>query len=379
MARRKQQGTQRGAGSKADRSYSLEDALSATQQHTVPVLPAENATPTHMTLAQATARTRVTLAPYPATAHPAPAAAAAATSTAKGKTPKRPTQRPAHDTSATLADLPTERQPAFFVAPDAYNEPPSRYVSGGKGFPDERMRGGYEYEEGEEDGDSQALTPGRPTILLPTLTEVQLPALRPEDEDRQLADYSEPEAPAVFIRGAAKAPRPYLHVVPRRAGRRSFVAQFIVAMITVMVLLTAATLTTPLGRSVAFARTFQSYANAVPWIPTPTPTPRPYIPPPGANPGQQAVINEIVAVFGSYAPGAINVARCESGFDPNARNPYPIGNSHAEGVFQILYPSTWDTTSYAASSPYGYVDNIHAAFQIFSRDGHSWREWECQP
>lgn len=311
MARRKQQGTQRGAGANADRSYSLEDALSATQQHTVPVLPAGNASSTRKTLAQVTAQTRVTLAPRPMPAYPAP-----------------------DDTAA------------------------------------------------EEDGDSQALAPGRPTFHLPALTDAQLPALRPDDEDYQVATYSEPEAPAVFIRGAAKPPRPYLHIVPRRTGRRSFIAQFVVAMITVMTLLTAATLATPLGQSVAFASTFQSYANAVPWKPTPTPTPRPkpaYSPPPGANPGQQAVINEIVAVFGSYAQGAINVARCESGFDPNARNPYPIGNSHAEGVFQILYPSTWDTTSYAADSPYNYVDNIHAAYQIFSRDGHTWREWACQP
>ena len=55
------------------------------------------------------------------------------------------------------------------------------------------------------------------------------------------------------------------------------------------------------------------------------------------------------------------------------------GNSHASGVFQILYPSTWDGTSYAAQSPFDYNANIHAAFEIFSRDGYSWREWECKP
>jgi hypothetical protein len=101
-----------------------------------------------------------------------------------------------------------------------------------------------------------------------------------------------------------------------------------------------------------------------------------YIP---ASPGQQVVINEIQAVFGQYTTGALNIARCESGFDPAARNPYPVGNSHAEGVFQILFPSTWDTTSYAAQNPYDYNANIHAAWQIFSRDGYSWREWECKP
>lgn len=159
-------------------------------------------------------------------------------------------------------------------------------------------------------------------------------------------------------------------------------AQFFAGMVTVMLLVSVLTLASPLGRGTVFAGAFQGYANSVPWAPTPTPrppTPKPYVPPPGANPGQQAIINDIVAIFGPYAQGAINVARCESGFDPNARNPYAIGNSHAEGVFQILYPSTWSTTSYAGSSPYSYDANIRAAHQIFARDGNSWREWACQP
>jgi hypothetical protein len=98
-----------------------------------------------------------------------------------------------------------------------------------------------------------------------------------------------------------------------------------------------------------------------------------------ASPGQQVVIDEIKQVFGSYAQGALNISHCESGWDPTARNPYPVGNSHAEGVFQILYPSTWDTTSYASRNPYDYDANIRAAYEIFSRDGNSWREWACKP
>ncbi|MGH2485937.1 MAG: hypothetical protein ACRDHE_07995 [Ktedonobacterales bacterium] len=73
------------------------------------------------------------------------------------------------------------------------------------------------------------------------------------------------------------------------------------------------------------------------------------------------------------------MSRCESGYDPNAVNPYAIGNSHASGVFQILFPSTWDGTSYASQSPFDYNANIHAAYEIFSRDGYSWREWACKP
>jgi hypothetical protein len=159
-------------------------------------------------------------------------------------------------------------------------------------------------------------------------------------------------------------------------------AQIAVALVTVVVLLVALTAISPLGYGAAITGTFQAYANSIAWVATPTPTPRPASPADSslpASPGEQAIINEIKSVFGPYASGALNVARCESGFDPYARNPYPVGNSHAEGVFQILFPSTWDTTSYYAQSPYDANSNIHAAWEIFSRDGHSWREWECQP
>jgi hypothetical protein len=84
-------------------------------------------------------------------------------------------------------------------------------------------------------------------------------------------------------------------------------------------------------------------------------------------------------VFGGYSDQAIRIATCESSMNPNATNSYAIGNSHAEGLFQILYPSTWYGTSEANASPYDPVANTRAAFEIFQRDGYSWREWECQP
>lgn len=94
-------------------------------------------------------------------------------------------------------------------------------------------------------------------------------------------------------------------------------------------------------------------------------------------PPSGAVQNMIAQVFGLYAASALTVAKCESGYNPNAYNPTPVGNSHAEGVFQILYPSTWNSTSYAASSPYNAQANILAAHQIFTRDGNNWHEWAC--
>jgi len=188
------------------------------------------------------------------------------------------------------------------------------------------------------------------------------------------------------IPGARKYRAPALTIVPRRSGPRSAVAQFVVSMIVTALLVSALALSTPLGKAAALdvSGATQSYSGVTPWLPTPTPTRKPtpkpsYLPPAGANPGQQAIIDQIVAVFGTYSQGALAIAKCESGYDPNAWNSYPIMNSHASGVFQILYPSTWNTTSYASSSPFNADANIHAAYLIFQRDGYSWREWQCQP
>ena len=91
-----------------------------------------------------------------------------------------------------------------------------------------------------------------------------------------------------------------------------------------------------------------------------------------------SVVGMIESVFGPYAGEALSVARCESGYSAGAYNPISVGGSHAEGVFQILYPSTWEGTSFAGYSPYNASANIRAAYQIFARDGYSWREWVCR-
>jgi hypothetical protein len=235
-----------------------------------------------------------------------------------------------------------------------------------------------------------AISVEKATRVLPALDTSVIVApereLAPADHSdaRVAATAPAEEEPAIFIRGAHRAPRyNYARVVPRRQESRSLAIQFIAAMMGMMVLFSIFTAASPLGKSIASLGFVEAYANAIPWVPTATPRPKPKPAPvnnlPGANPGTQAVINEIVSVFGAYSQGALNVARCESGYDPNARNPYAVGNSHAEGVFQILYPSTWDTTVYANYSAYDANLNIHAAYQIFARDGDSWREWACQP
>lgn len=91
-----------------------------------------------------------------------------------------------------------------------------------------------------------------------------------------------------------------------------------------------------------------------------------------------SVASMIYQVFGPYASQALSIARCESGLNPNAYNPISIGGSHAAGVFQILYPSTWGSTPQAGGSPYNAWTNILAAHAIFVRDGYNFHEWTCQ-
>jgi hypothetical protein len=334
----------------------LEDALAATHEQSVPVLPANALPVSTLSSERISGNTsptrsyaRASLAPQP---RPAREASGAVSS------PRRRTAGPAGPAAVTAQ---TAIVPRVTGSHSAVGEPPPRHVA----------RAG-------------ALEPGRPSLALPALTDANLPVVA-QVEDRQLALGTGDEPAPVLIRGANRLPRTFAPVVPKRRGPPSFAAQFIITMFTVMTLFTVAVLGSPLAHTAGFTSTFQAYASAMPWVPTPTPTPRPTPtpiarPPSGAyNPGQQAIINEIIAVFGSYSQGALNVAHCESGYDPNAYNPYPVAGSHAEGVFQILYPSTWDGTSYASSSPYNATANIHAAYQIFARDGYSWREWQCQP
>ena len=98
------------------------------------------------------------------------------------------------------------------------------------------------------------------------------------------------------------------------------------------------------------------------------------------NTNQSAVAAMIDRVFGPYSPGALHVAMCESGLNPNAYNDaMTFDGNYTVGVFQILYPSTWMRTPEAASSPYDAMANVLAAYSIFARDGYSWREWTCRP
>ncbi len=190
----------------------------------------------------------------------------------------------------------------------------------------------------------------------------------------------------VIIPGATKRPR-IDRLIFRRTKPRSKALNGAFMSVIALLAIVALYASTPSGAPMTISM-HSFFASGTLYTP-PTPTPRPTATTAAQynyggggsypNPGAAAIISEINSVFGAYAPGALAVARCESGYDPNAWNPIAILGSHAEGVFQILYPITWYSTSERNNSPYNASANIQAAYQIFSRDGHSWREWECQP
>jgi hypothetical protein len=81
--------------------------------------------------------------------------------------------------------------------------------------------------------------------------------------------------------------------------------------------------------------------------------------------------------FGSHTADAMKIANCESSMDPAAVNTQAIDGSYATGLFQILYPSTWNTTSFKNGDPKDAWTNTQAAYEIFHRDGNNWHEWAC--
>lgn len=362
MGRKRQGGARRNQIATDD--VSLHDALGATQQHTLPVLPANTAGACDASQGGSSGTARQPSPSFSSSRAPRRTLGdATGAQTRVTHTPRSP--RGATGPRYALPDLDTVSAPA----------PASMWDEPLAATPVDDLL----HQPAQSPADSFA---GRPSLALLSHDDAQLPVPVMPGERGLAPTNAGGESSAVLIKGSGRARPSAFRIVPRRHGPRSFVSQFFAGMVMVMLLVSVLTLASPLGRGTVFAGAFQGYANAVPWVPTPTPkppTPTPYVPPPGANPGQQAIINDIVSVFGGYAQGAINVARCESGFDPNAWNPYAIGNSHAEGVFQILYPSTWSTTSYAGYSPYAYDANIRAAHELFTRDGNSWREWACQP
>ena len=91
-------------------------------------------------------------------------------------------------------------------------------------------------------------------------------------------------------------------------------------------------------------------------------------------PGPRAIIQDIEDAFNPLGQNAVywalRVAKCESGYNPNAVNPW----SGTEGLFQFE-PSTWRETPYGHDNVFDPKYNSLAAAWLYQRDGPS--QWQC--
>ena len=95
------------------------------------------------------------------------------------------------------------------------------------------------------------------------------------------------------------------------------------------------------------------------------------------GPGEPAPPNEVEAAiemhFGPYGPDVVEeakrVARCESGWNPDATNGQYLG------LFQMGAYHYWRFEGNAWNDPYV---NARAAGGLWA-ESHSWRHWSCKP
>lgn len=81
----------------------------------------------------------------------------------------------------------------------------------------------------------------------------------------------------------------------------------------------------------------------------------------------KTVEEEIRAVFGKDAPTALRVAKCESGFNPKAKNK----ESSARGVFQIMQSWHGIKEKWLLNQSI----NVRVAYQLFTEQG--WNPWKA--
>ena len=107
----------------------------------------------------------------------------------------------------------------------------------------------------------------------------------------------------VVISGAKKEPAQravgWKSFFGGRRSRAARVTLWTVAVVAAFAFLIGAT---PLGQASPLGGTFQAYAQSAPGSRHATATPKPKVPAPGVNPGQQAIIDKITAVFGALRP-----------------------------------------------------------------------------
>jgi hypothetical protein len=108
--------------------------------------------------------------------------------------------------------------------------------------------------------------------------------------------------------------------------------------------------------------------------PAPAPAPAPAPPPPPSAGGgsiQQIILDAFAPLGAGAQQWALRVAKCESGYNPNAVN----RGSGASGLFQFL-PSTWASMPQHTQSVFNPVANAQAAAVLYQRSGPN--QWSCK-
>ena len=108
--------------------------------------------------------------------------------------------------------------------------------------------------------------------------------------------------------------------------------------------------------------------------PAPAPAPAPAPPPPPSAGGgsiQQIILDAFAPLGAGAQQWALRVAKCESGYNPNAVN----RGSGASGLFQFM-PSTWRSMPQGGQSVFNPVANAQAAAVLYQRSGPN--QWSCK-
>jgi soluble lytic murein transglycosylase-like protein len=108
--------------------------------------------------------------------------------------------------------------------------------------------------------------------------------------------------------------------------------------------------------------------------PAPAPAPAPAPPPPPSAGGgsiQQIILDAFAPLGAGAQQWALRVAKCESGYNPNAVN----RSSGASGLFQFM-PATWASMPQHNQSVFNPVANAQAAAVLYQRSGPN--QWSCK-
>jgi hypothetical protein len=99
--------------------------------------------------------------------------------------------------------------------------------------------------------------------------------------------------------------------------------------------------------------------------------PAPAAAPSGGGSIQDIILNAFAPLGAGAQQWALRIAKCESGYNPNAVN----RSSGASGLFQFL-PSTWAALPWHGSSPFDPVANAQAAAYYYQHSGPG--PWVCR-